>query len=140
MIDFFKKRQGEVESEPQGGGATVLIVDDSPTETTVFRNALVKAGFQVETASNGEEGVQAARKLHPDVILMDVIMPGLNGFQATRMLKKDPATAEIPVIVVTTKDQQTDRTWGLRQGAVDYLVKPVDPNELIARVKVVLGE
>jgi twitching motility two-component system response regulator PilH len=71
---------------------------------------------------------------------MDVIMPGLNGFQATRMLKKDPATAEIPVIVVTTKDQQTDRTWGLRQGAVDYLVKPVDPNELVARVKVVLGE
>jgi twitching motility two-component system response regulator PilH len=140
MIDFFKKRQGEVESEPRGGGATVLIVDDSPTETTVFRNALVKAGFQVETASNGEEGVQAARKLHPDVILMDVIMPGLNGFQATRMLKKDPATAEIPVIVVTTKDQQTDRTWGLRQGAVDYLVKPVDPNELVARVKVVLGE
>jgi twitching motility two-component system response regulator PilH len=141
MIDFFKKPQGNAgELSPTPSLATVLIVDDSPTETTIFRNALVKAGFRVETAVNGEEGVEAAQRLHPDLILMDVIMPGLNGFQATRMLKRDPATAQIPVIVVTTKSQQTDRAWGLRQGAVDYLVKPVDPKELVARVKVALGE
>ena len=141
MIDFFKKPHGNAgELSPTPSLATVLIVDDSPTETTIFRNALVKAGFRVETAVNGEEGVEAAQRLHPDLILMDVIMPGLNGFQATRMLKRDPATAQIPVIVVTTKSQQTDRAWGLRQGAVDYLVKPVDPKELVARVKVALGE
>jgi twitching motility two-component system response regulator PilH len=141
MIDFFKKPQGNAgELSPTPSLATVLIVDDSPTETTIFRNALVKAGFRVETAVNGEEGVEAAQRLHPDLILMDVIMPGLNGFQATRMLKRDPATAQIPVIVVTTKSQQTDRAWGLRQGAADYLVKPVDPKELVARVKVALGE
>lgn len=141
MIDFFKKPQGNA-GEPTltPSLATVLIVDDSPTETTIFRNALIKAGFRVETAVNGEEGVEAAQRLHPDLILMDVIMPGLNGFQATRMLKRDPVTAQIPVIVVTTKSQQTDRAWGLRQGAVDYLVKPVDPKELVARVKVALGE
>jgi twitching motility two-component system response regulator PilH len=141
MIGLFKKPQGNA-GEPSlpAGPATILVVDDSPTETAVFRNALIKAGFRVETAVNGEEGVEAAQRLHPNLILMDVIMPGLNGFQATRMLKRDPATAEIPVIVVTTKGQQTDRTWGLRQGAVDYLVKPVDPKELVARVKVALGE
>ena len=113
MIDSFRKPQGNAgESAPTPSLATVLIVDDSPTETTIFRNALIKAGFRVETAVNGEEGVEAAQRLHPDVILMDVIMPGLNGFQATRMLKRDPATAQIPVIVVTTKGQQTDRAWG----------------------------
>jgi twitching motility two-component system response regulator PilH len=120
---------------PSGTGATVLVVDDSPTETRIFVNALVKAGFRVETASNGEQGVEMARRLRPDLILMDVIMPVLNGFQATRMLHRDEATADIPVIMVTTKDQQTDRTWGLRQGAVDYLVKPVDTTELLARIR-----
>jgi twitching motility two-component system response regulator PilH len=141
MIELFKKPQANAgEPTAQAGAATILIVDDSPTETTIFRNVLLRAGFRVETAVNGEEGVEAAQRLHPDLILMDVIMPGLNGFQATRMLKRDPATAQIPVIVVTTKGQPTDRTWGLRQGAVDYLVKPVDPKELIARVRVALGE
>lgn len=140
MRDLFKKLKGDAgQPSPPAGLATVLIVDDSPTETTIFRSTLVKAGFRVETAVNGEDGVQAAQRLHPDVILMDVVMPGLNGFQATRMLKRDPATAQIPVIIVTTKDQQTDRTWGMRQGADDYLVKPVDPQVLVARVKGALG-
>lgn len=140
MRGFFKKAQAGPErpSAPIGALVTVLIVDDSPTETTIFRNALLKAGFRVETAVNGEEGVQAAQRLHPDIILMDVIMPVLNGFQATRTLQRDPATARIPVIMVTTKDQQTDRTWGLRQGAVDYLIKPVNPDELIERIRMVL--
>lgn len=120
---------------PSGAGATILVVDDSPTETRILVNALVKAGFRVETAANGEEGVEMARRVRPDLVLMDVIMPVLNGFQATRMLHRDEATAHIPVIMVTTKDQQTDRTWGLRQGAVDYLVKPVDTAELLERIR-----
>lgn len=88
---------------------------------------------------NGEEGVAAARRIHPDLILMDVIMPILNGFQATRMLRGDASTAEIPIIMVTTKDMQTDRTWGLRQGANDYLVKPVDRQLLLERIRLLLG-
>lgn len=118
----------------------MLVVDDSPTETRVIVNALLKAGFRAETAADGEEGVRAARRLHPDIILMDVVMPVLNGFQATRQLQRDPETADIPVIMVTTKDQETDRTWGLRQGALDYLVKPVDAQDLVARIRAVLGE
>jgi twitching motility two-component system response regulator PilH len=141
MIDFFKRRSSAVNqpSATEGSAATVLIVDDSPTETMIMRNALIKAGFRVETAVNGQEGVEAAQRQHPDLILMDVIMPILNGFQATRMLQRDAATAGIPVIMVTTKDQVTDRSWGLRQGAVDYLVKPVNPEELIQRIRAALG-
>jgi twitching motility two-component system response regulator PilH len=118
---------------------TVLVIDDSPTESRIFRNTLVKAGFRVEIAADGEQGVEMARQLQPDLILMDVIMPVLNGFQATRMLHRDEATAHIPIILVTTKDQPTDRTWGLRQGALDYLIKPVDPSELVERVRATLG-
>ncbi|MCG6862948.1 MAG: response regulator [Chromatiaceae bacterium] len=118
----------------------MLVVDDSPTETRIFVGALEKAGFRVESAPNGEEGVSAARRLHPDVILMDVVMPVLNGFQATRQLQRDPKTADIPIIMVTSKDQETDRTWGLRQGALDYIVKPVDTAELVARIRTVLGD
>jgi twitching motility two-component system response regulator PilH len=117
----------------------VLVVDDSPTETRIFASTLADAGFRVETAPNGEEGVRAARRLHPDLILMDVVMPVLNGFQATRQLRRDAATANIPIIMVTTKDQETDRTWGLRQGALDYLVKPVSSGDLVARVRTALG-
>lgn len=124
---------------PTGASLTVLVVDDSPTETRLFTDALTKAGYRVESAPNGEEGVRVARDTHPDVILMDVVMPVLNGFQATRQLQRDPKTADIPVIMVTSKDQETDRAWGLRQGAMDYLVKPVDMQELLAKVRVALG-
>jgi twitching motility two-component system response regulator PilH len=141
MKSFFRRTDGrnDDEVEPSLTTGTVLVVDDSPTETRILVNSLVKAGFRVETASNGEQGVEIARRLLPDVILMDVIMPVLNGFQATRILRRDEATAQIPVVIVTTKDQQTDRTWGLRQGAVDYLVKPVDTAELLARIRGLLG-
>lgn len=141
MKSFFQKTdsQDDAASGPAAASKTVLVVDDSPTETRIFVNALVKAGFRVETAANGEQGVEMARRLRPDLVLMDVIMPVLNGFQATRMLHRDAATAGIPVIMVTTKDQQTDRTWGLRQGAVDYLVKPVDTAELLHRIRGLIG-
>lgn len=117
-----------------------MVVDDSRTETRVYSSVLEKAGYRVESAENGEEGISVARRLHPDIIIMDVVMPVLNGFQATRQLQRDPQTADIPVIMVTSKDQETDRTWGLRQGALDYLVKPVEGRDLVAKIKRVLGD
>ncbi len=117
----------------------VLIVDDSPTERHVLRTMLEKNGFEVSVAESGEEGIESAKVVKPDVILMDVVMPGLNGFQATRQLQKDVATKSIPVIIVTTKDQETDRVWGLRQGAREYIVKPATEDEVVSKVKLVLG-
>lgn len=119
--------------------AQVLIVDDSPTEAHVLKGMLEKNGFEVETAENGTEGIERAKMLKPDLILMDVVMPGLNGFQATRQLTKDPETAEIPVIIVTTKDQETDRVWGLRQGAKDFLSKPISEKTLMEKISLVLA-
>ena len=109
----------------------VLIVDDSPTETYKFKETLEKHGFEIISADNGADGVAVARQEQPDVVLMDVVMPGLNGFQATRQLSKGEDTKHIPVIIVTTKDQETDKVWGRRQGATDYLTKPVDEAVLI---------
>ncbi|MGW8309442.1 MAG: twitching motility response regulator PilH [Thiogranum sp.] len=118
--------------------AQILIVDDSPTEAHVLRGILERNGFDVETAENGAEGIALARELRPDLVLMDVVMPGLNGFQATRQLSRDPQTSGIPVIIVTTKDQDTDRVWGLRQGARDFLTKPVSEKTLMEKISVVL--
>ncbi len=112
----------------------ILVVDDSPTERFFAVNLLTKAGYEVTTAENGEEGIAKAKAMKPDLILMDVVMPGLNGFQATRTLTRDEDTKNIPVIVCTTKGQETDKIWGLRQGAVDYLVKPLNPDELLQRI------
>ena len=114
--------------------AQILIVDDSPTEAHVLKGMLEKHGFEVETAENGTEGIERAKELKPDLILMDVVMPGLNGFQATRQLTKDPQTKDIPVIIVTTKDQETDRVWGMRQGARDFLTKPVAEKALMEKI------
>jgi twitching motility two-component system response regulator PilH len=119
--------------------AQVLIVDDSPTEAHVLKGMLEKNGFEVETAENGTEGIERAKALKPDLVLMDVVMPGLNGFQATRQLTKDPETSEIPVIIVTTKDQETDRVWGLRQGAKDFLSKPISEKTLMEKISLVLA-
>ncbi len=114
--------------------ARILIVDDSPTETYRFREILEKHGHQVLEATNGADGVATARAEQPDLVLMDVVMPGLNGFQATRQLSKGEDTAHIPIVIVTTKDQETDRVWGKRQGASDYLTKPVDETLLMQTV------
>ena len=113
----------------------VLIVDDSPTEMFKLKSILEKHGHEVIQASNGVEGVNVAQKELPDLVLMDVVMPGLNGFQATRQLTKNSATAHIPVIIVTTKDQETDRVWGKRQGATDYLVKPIEESTMIRTIQ-----
>ncbi len=121
-------------------GKRVLIVDDSATQAHVLRKILERAGVEVSIASSGEEGVAEADRLHPDLVLMDVVMPGMNGFQATRKLRRGKSTSDIPVIMVTTKDQETDREWGLRQGARDYLVKPVDASLLLEKVANVFDE
>jgi len=114
--------------------AKILIVDDSPTEMHILKTTVEAAGHEVITAENGEHGVEKAMSEMPDLILMDVVMPGINGFQATRKISKNESTSNIPIIMVTTKDQRTDVAWGLRQGACAYLVKPVDKKELIAKV------
>jgi len=113
----------------------ILIVDDSPTERHVLQGMLERNGMKVSLASSGEEGVAQARALIPDLVLMDVVMPGLNGFQATRELTRAPETAAIPIIMVTTKDQETDRIWGMRQGAREYLTKPVQEAQLLAAIR-----
>ena len=113
----------------------VLVVDDSPTERYYLVDLLNKNGFVTETAENGDEGIAKARATHPDLILMDVVMPGVNGFQVTRMLSRDAATKDIPVIMCTSKDQETDRVWGMRQGAVAYLVKPIVLVDLMDKIQ-----
>jgi len=119
--------------------AKILIVDDSPTQMANMTKIVESHGHQTVSASNGLEGVEKAKAEKPDLILMDVVMPELNGFQATRKITKDPETQNIPVILVTTKDQTTDKVWGERQGAKGYLVKPVQEKELIAKINELLG-
>ncbi|MCG8427663.1 MAG: response regulator [Chromatiales bacterium] len=141
MRSFFKKNDATKDqstADSTGEKGTVLIVDDSPTEIHILRGVLEKAGYSVLTAEDGETGIQTAVENIPDLILMDVVMPGLNGFQATRQLSKKSETSHIPIIMVTTKDQETDRAWGLRQGAKEYVVKPVKPAELLEKVNSVL--
>jgi len=120
--------------------ARILIVDDSPTEMFKLTGMLEKHGHVVLKAENGADGVALARQEKPDAVLMDIVMPGLNGFQATRQLSKDPETNHIPVIMVTTKDQETDMVWAKRQGAKAYITKPVDEQKLILTLKNVLAD
>lgn len=120
--------------------ARILVVDDSPTETHQFVNALARHGHQVLTAASGSVGITMASEELPDVILMDVVMPGINGFQATRQLTKGESTSHIPVIIVSSKSQDADRVWGERQGACGYLTKPVDDRVLISTVNDVLSD
>tara|TARA_R110002049_G_scaffold77563_6_gene198376 strand:+ start:766 stop:1131 length:366 start_codon:yes stop_codon:yes gene_type:complete len=113
----------------------ILVVDDSPTERFALTEVLTANGFEVVSAENGEDAVVKSKAELPDLILMDVVMPGMNGYQATRTISRDEATRAIPIIICTTKGQETDRIWGMRQGAHDYLVKPIDHTELLERIK-----
>jgi twitching motility two-component system response regulator PilH len=112
----------------------VLVVDDSPTERYFLTELLTKNGFSVSAAENADEAVAKLRLQLPDLILMDVVMPGQNGFQLTRQLSRDPATQNIPIIMCTSKNLQTDRIWGLRQGARDYVTKPIKADELLEKI------
>ena len=113
---------------------TVLVVDDSPTDRQYLLDLLAKNGYQASAAESAEEALAKVRQERPDLVLMDVVMPGQNGFQATRALSRDQATKDIPVIICTSKGQETDRIWGLRQGARDYIVKPVEAADLLASI------
>jgi twitching motility two-component system response regulator PilH len=112
----------------------ILVVDDSKTELHHLSEILGKRGFAVRTAENGDEAMRRLAEDKPDLILMDVVMPGANGFQLTRAITRDPRYADVPVIICTSKSQETDKVWGMRQGARDYITKPVDPAELQAKI------
>jgi len=114
---------------------SILVVDDSPTDRQHLTNILAKRGYKVFTAESAEEALALVTQLQPDLVLMDVVLPGQNGFQATRELSKSAATKHIPVIICTTKGQETDKVWGMRQGARDYIVKPVSPVDLQAKIQ-----
>jgi twitching motility two-component system response regulator PilH len=113
----------------------ILLVDDSKTELHHLSEILRKRGFVVRTAENGEEAMRRLEEEKPDLILMDVVMPGQNGFQLTRAITRDPRFAGVPVIMCTSKNQETDKVWGMRQGARDYIVKPVNGDELLAKIQ-----
>ena len=118
--------------------SVVLIVDDSPTEMAALTGMLKRHGVEGLSAQNADAGLELARTRHPDLVLMDVVMPGLNGFQATRQLAKDPDTSGIPVVMVSTKSQETDRVWAMRQGARGYVTKPIDERLLLQTIRQVL--
>ncbi len=113
----------------------ILLVDDSKTELHHLGGALQKLGYLVLTAENGVEAMKRLNEVKPDLILMDVVMPGQNGFQLTRAITRDPRFIDVPVILCTSKNQETDKVWGLRQGAHDYMVKPVNVDELVAKIQ-----
>ena len=113
----------------------ILIVDDSPTERFFLTDILVKAGYTVTQAEDGEQALEKVKLEMPELILMDVVMPGKNGYQITRAISKDPLTEKIPIIMCTTKGQETDKVWGMRQGARDYVVKPVSQEELLSKIR-----
>jgi twitching motility two-component system response regulator PilH len=133
-------RERRKHKRPEGGyDITILVVDDSRTVLAAFTKVLNQAGFKVLTASNGAEGVEAAKQHLPDLILMDVVMPGLNGFQATRQIRKEETTAHIPIIFVSGEQQATEQFWGRRVGANGFLTKPVDRGEFFGMIFETLG-
>jgi len=119
--------------------AKIMVVDDAPADLQNLKNILTKGGHQVIEVTSGQDSIAKAKAEKPDAIVMDVVMPGVNGFQATRQISKDPVTSAIPIIVVSAKNQETDRLWAMRQGAREYVVKPVKDADLLAKVKQVLG-
>lgn len=119
--------------------ARILLIEDSPTDTAVLTQLLERNGHEVLATSSAEDGIEACKRDKPDLVLMDVVLPGMNGFQATRALGRDGGTSEIPVLIVSTKGMETDQAWGMRQGAKGYLVKPVKEDVLIGEVNRLLG-
>lgn len=120
--------------------ARILVVDDSAAEVEATGKMLSGGGHEVLEALDGKSAIEKAKAEKPDVIVMDVVMPGMNGFQATRSLSRDPDTKNIPVIVLSSKNQETDRVWAMRQGAKEYCIKPVSANDLLSKISAVLAE
>ncbi|MBW8850794.1 MAG: response regulator [Xanthomonadales bacterium] len=119
--------------------ARILLIEDSPTDTAVLTRLLEKHGHRVLASASAEEGIEVCKRELPDMVLMDVVLPGMNGFQATRAITREPTTRHIPVLIVSTKGMETDRAWGMRQGARDYIVKPPSEDALLARIDQLLG-
>ncbi|MBN8717176.1 MAG: response regulator transcription factor [Pseudomonadota bacterium] len=119
--------------------ARILLIEDSPTETAVMTQLLERNGHEVIASASAEDGIAACRREKPDLVLMDVILPGMNGFQATRTLTRDAETGHIPILIISTKGLDTDRVWGLRQGAKDYITKPPRESDLVARINALIG-
>jgi twitching motility two-component system response regulator PilH len=119
--------------------ARILLIEDSPTDTAVLTQLLERNGHQVLASGSAEDGIEACRREMPDLVLMDVVLPGMNGFQATRALSRDADTKAIPVLIISTKGMDTDKAWGMRQGARGYIVKPPREDELVARINDLLG-
>ena len=119
--------------------ARILLIEDSPTESAVMSQLLERNGHQVLASGTAEDGIAVCKREQPDLVLMDLVLPGMNGFQATRALSRDAATGKIPVVIVSTKNMDTDRAWGLRQGAKDYIVKPPKEEALVARINELVG-
>ena len=119
--------------------ARILLIEDSPTEAAVLTQLLEKNGHEVTASVSAEDGIDVCRRDRPDLVLMDVVLPGMNGYHATRAITRDESTKHIPVLIVSTKGMDTDRAWGMRQGARDYVVKPPDESDLIARINAALG-
>ena len=118
--------------------ARILLIEDSPTESAVMTQLLERNGHEVIASGSAEDGIETCRRERPDLVLMDVVLPGMNGFQATRALSRDADTKQIPVLIVSTKGMETDKAWGLRQGARDYIVKPPREEDLVARINALL--
>jgi twitching motility two-component system response regulator PilH len=119
--------------------ARILLIEDSPTDTAVLTQLLQRNGHEVFASGSAEDGIEACKRERPDLVMMDVVLPGMNGFQATRALSRDVDTSQIPVLIVSTTGMETDRAWGMRQGARDYIVKPPREDELIARINALLA-
>ena len=117
----------------------ILVIDDSKTDYLYVKNILERGGYTVSYASSGQEGVEYAKEHKPSCILMDVVMPEMNGFQTTRAISRQVETADIPILMLSSKSQKTDKVWAERQGATDYLVKPADPELLLSKLKKILG-
>lgn len=117
----------------------VLIIDDSAVERTIIAKVMTALGYTIVEANDGEEGEAKAIELKPDIIVLDVVMPKKDGFQVCRNLKKMPETAKIPVIMITSKNQDSDKFWGMKQGAIAYLVKPFNEDDLVSAVNKALA-
>nr|MBS0020689.1 response regulator [Gammaproteobacteria bacterium] len=119
--------------------ATILVVDDSSTDIYRYQKMLEGYGYRIITAANGQDGIKKAQSERPQVILMDIVMPGMSGFQATRQIAKNPQTADIPIIIISNKNQESDRAWALRQGARDYIVKGSSEEKVIKKIQSILS-
>jgi len=119
--------------------ARILLIEDSPTDTAVLTQLLERNGHQVLASGSAEDGIEVCKREQPDLVLMDLVLPGMSGFQATRALSRDEATRRIPVLIVSTKGMETDKAWGMRQGAKDYVVKPPEEKDLIGRINALLA-